>query len=172
MCASLIKKYVLMLSFVVLVSSAFAQQNAIKIHSGNILPSRFKVQYERRLSDKFSVGAIGSLFINNFRGYRIEPFGRFYVGGESVVFDGMFVQVKGHYTYVTDNSPMKELTKEYGASLCVGYQRTFSSGITAEVFLGSRSSSKAYKNVSESAEMFNVLYCLPVDLGLSLGYAF
>lgn len=115
---------------------------------------------------------IGSVFINNFKGYRLEPYGRFYVGNNASVFDGMFFQLKGHYTYVTDNSPMKEITKEYGASMCVGYQTSFASGITAEFFIGSRSSKRTYKTVSESAELFKIFYCLPVDMGLSIGYAF
>lgn len=152
--------------------AAEAQTNMIKFHTGNIFPSRFKLQYERSLTNKFSVGAIGSIFIHNYFGYRVEPYTRMYLRKEAEAFKGPYFQVKGHYTWVTDKSPERELTKEYGSSLALGYQAVMTSGISFDFFIGSRMSLQAYKTVSESGEIFKLLYCLPVDMGVSIGYAF
>ena len=161
---------IIILFFLTLVGQA--QINMVKFHTGNFFPSRFKLQYERKLTDKASVGAIGSFFMHNYLGYRIEPYGRYYLGKNAVAFNGAYFQLKGHYTWVTDKSPERELTKEYGSSLAFGFQAVTTSGIGFDFFVGSRMSLQAYKTVSESAELFKLLYCLPVDLGVSIGYAF
>ena len=81
----------LLLVFISLTASA--QNNILKMHTGNFLPSRFKFQYERKLNEKLSSGVIGSFFMHNYLGYRIEPYSRYYLGSNSTTFDGLFFQV-------------------------------------------------------------------------------
>jgi hypothetical protein len=166
------KKLLIILGFILLNSEMFSQSNALKIHTGNLIPSRIKIQYERKLNDKFSVGAIGSLFYNNFKGYRLEPFARFYIGRASTFYNGMFFQLKGHFSYVNDNTINKELIKERGQSLGAGYQYTFSNNITVDFFLGYRASTRTTETISDSGLAFDLFYCFPIDMGISFGYAF
>jgi hypothetical protein len=162
-----------LLLFIFISLGVNAQKNIIKMHTGNFFPSRFKFQYERKLSEKLSTGAIGSFFMNNYLGYRIEPYARYYLGSKSTSFNGVFFQLKGHYTYVTDKSPEREIINEYGSSMCLGYEAvSSSSGLTFDFFIGPRFSQLAYKSISESTEIFKIFYCLPVDMGISVGYAF
>jgi hypothetical protein len=166
------KTMCLWILLVALSLSASAQMNIVKFHSGNFFPSRFKLQYERKLSDKFSVGAIGSFFMRNYLGYRIEPYSRIYLGKTSTTFNGMYFQLKGHYTWVTDKTPERELIEEYGTSMAIGYEKALASGLSFDFFVGSRMSNTPYNSISESSEIFKLLYCFPVDLGFSVGYAF
>jgi hypothetical protein len=161
---------VLLLVFISATTSA--QMNIVKMHTGNFFPSRFKFQYERKLSEKLSTGAIGSFFMNRYLGYRIEPYSRIYLGSNSTTFDGLFFQLKGHYTYVTDKTPEREIINEYGLSMSLGYQALSSSGITFDAFIGPRFSQKSYPSKSESSELFKLLYCLPLEMGIAVGYAF
>ncbi len=148
-----------------------AQDNMLKIHPLHILS--LKCEYERKLSDNWSIGAIGNGYFV-YSGFRVEPYLRYYLkpDEEKGVFAGPYIQGKFHYSRAIDRSAENELISEYGFGAAFGYQINLAANFNLDLFTGYRASVLRYPSSSESTTTFKTLYCSPWELGISLGYSF
>jgi len=147
----------LFLGAILLFNNMNAQVNNLKVHPLHLLRSKF--EFERKLSDNVSVGAIGSVFFL-YSGYRIEPYCRLYFmpANTKAAFTGTYLQIKGHYSKAIDKqTPENEVISEYGFSAALGYQIQFKNNITMDFFSGYRSSHTLYPSTTEASSMFSLL---------------
>lgn len=75
---------------------AYAQQNKgdlIKLDLG--LFNGIRVAYEKPIADAFSIGSAADFYYGGYSGFKIEPFARFYIGGQCP--EGLYLQ--GRFLY-------------------------------------------------------------------------
>jgi len=90
------RKFSLALIGVVYSLTILAQKgdgHILKLHLGVL--NKVKVAYEVPLSDVFSVGATGGDYFLKYPGLKLEPFLRYYIGGEAP--SGLYLQARGAY---------------------------------------------------------------------------
>lgn len=172
-----------------------AQNNIVRFSPLATIKLKAKVHYERGLTDKISAGAIGSYFFGAYPGFRIEPFGRYYISDEAL--SGFYGQLKGHYSAnsititTTSGSAVvntwKHSFSEYGFAFNLGYQVLMGSNknVALDIFTGYRYSSLRYIDNVDSATLtteeaenqaaelaYRLLHSNLFDLGFSIGYKF
>lgn len=101
---------VLLFLFILSQNLLNAQDNKaglIKLDLGLI--GKVRMAYENSIGNSFSIGVAGNYYYGSYDGFKIEPFARFYVGGESP--EGLYLQ--GRYLYGNFKSTFTHYASQY-----------------------------------------------------------
>ncbi|MEN9697048.1 MAG: hypothetical protein RLZ56_469 [Bacteroidota bacterium] len=101
--------------------------------------NKIRLTYEHPLSTTFTTGASGDFYYGTFPGFKLEPFARFYMGGEAP--DGLYLQARFLYgsfnkdfiyyatgvgnpnsNYYLETLYQKKSVSSMGGGLDLGYQ--------------------------------------------------
>jgi hypothetical protein len=183
---------VLSLTFSVTASAQKDKGNILKLHIGVL--NKIKLAYEVPVSDVFSFGSTAAYYFGSYPGFKVEPFARFYIGGEAP--SGLYLQAKGAYgsfnpeliffapNFFSNASAIieKKSVSSVGGGLDLGYQ--WLSGkkknIAIDISLGAQimkdiNSSITKNNITYTSENIGFLTTGPGGLfnpKLSIGYRF
>ncbi len=169
----MIKKTILLCAFALTFSGLLAQENTLK--AGAII-GNLGVQYERSLSDHFSVvgqigysritTSIGSLDLTSDGiGYYVE--GRYYFSSKKDLMEGWHIGPFYNRIDTEGDNGLETNISSFG--LATGYQWVFRSKLTLEIIFGG-GSLDIDSNIQE-IEFLGDIGFLP-HLGLTLGYNF
>jgi hypothetical protein len=180
---------VLGLTFSVSASAQKDKGNILKLHIGVL--NKIKVAYEVPVSDVFSFGSTAAYYFGSYPGFKVEPFARFYIGGEAP--SGLYLQAKGAYgsfnpelifwsPSLTASFIEKKSVSSVGGGLDLGYQWLSgkNKNIAIDISLGAQfmkdiNSSIIKNNVEYSSANIGFLTTGPGGIfnpKLSIGYRF
>jgi hypothetical protein len=179
------KNFVTAAAFLLFAWAAGAQtsgKNALKMNPISLLVKTGNVAYERAVSPKTSV-QLGAFYsgvgLNDFKyaGWGVTPEVRFYLGAKSAALNGAYVAPFARYQNFAIRD--EELKTEgsfstLGGGAIVGWQRTFSSGFTLDLFAGPSMSKIRFKDAADEDdfEVSGSMKGVGLRTGITLGFSF
>ena len=171
-------------AFILVSVAASAQtnhKNALKMNPLSLLVKTGNIAYERAVSPKTSVqlgGFYSVVGLNDFKyaGWGVTPEVRFYLGKKSEVLNGAYVAPFARYQNFTIRD--EELKTEgsfstKGGGVVVGWQRTWASGFTLDLFAGPSASKISFKDDAEDDfEVSGSMKGAGLRTGITLGFSF
>lgn len=165
------KKNLVILTILFLTSySSFAQKqegNILKLHLGVL--NKIKLTYEVPVSDVFSFGATAAYYFMKYPGWKLEPFARYYIGGEAPT--GLYLQARGAYGIFNpeliyyapgflggnfDAITEKKNVSSMGGGLDLGYQ--WLSGRNKNIAIDISLGAQIMKDINRTITRNNVAY--------------
>lgn len=164
------RKILLFLSFSILYSFVFSQENANSIIKADVtITNKLRATYEKPMSEKLSIGGSLSIYYGAFPGVKIEPFARYYFGSECP--QGLYAQGRallGSYSYEFDYWSegglffgdlivRKKNFFAYGVGLDLGYQWLSgkNKNIAIDLSLGIQLSNDINHSIVENGVKYN-----------------
>jgi hypothetical protein len=169
-------------------------QSVVRFSPLSLIKGKAKVHYEYG-TGKIGVGVIAAGYYGLYPGFRVQPYGRFYITDEAL--KGFYVQPKFHFSMnkydqlnrdedglLLEGTSEKDFS-EYGFSMAIGWQFLLgdNENIVIDVFTGYRGSNLHNKDFSslETQEetsnaaneyLYSLLHSNKFDMGLSIGFKF
>jgi len=165
------KKTFLSLTLLLIVAiTSFAQKqegHILKLHIGVL--NKIKLNYEVPVSDVFSFGSTAAYYFGSYPGWKLEPFARYYIGGEAP--SGLYLQARGAYGMFNptliyyapgfiggnlDAITEKKNVSSMGGGLDLGYQ--WLSGKQKNIAIDISLGAQVMQNINGTVTKNNVTY--------------
>lgn len=178
------KTYLVFLALL-LSTLAFAQtvpKNAVKFNPLSLLVLTGNVSYERALSHNLSVqlgGFYSAAGLNDhkYQGFGIVPEIRFYVAGQHLPLNGLFLAPFGRYQNLSVTNKTignKADITTLGGGAVAGYQKHWESGFLLTVFAGPSFNKIQFRNDNQKDDfdLQTGMNGFGLRTGLTLGFSF
>lgn len=170
------------LLFALAAAAQTTHKNALKMNPISLLVKTGNIAYERAVSPKASVqlGAFYSgVSLNDFKyaGWGATPEVRFYLGARSEALNGVYVAPFARYqNFAIRDEELKSKARfsTVGGGAVVGWQRSFASGFTLDLFAGPSLSRIHFKDSADEDD-FDISGSMKgagLRTGLTLGFSF
>lgn len=156
--------------------------NAVKINPLSLIFATGNVAYERATApnQSFQLGVFYSgLSIGGvkYTGFGVTPEYRFYIGGQKVAMNGVYVAPFARYQNYTlkDDQGDKATLSTFGGGATIGWEKAWSSGFVLDLFAGPSYNSGTVKDSDGGDATFSVnagISGFTVRTGITIGFAF
>jgi hypothetical protein len=160
----------------------YAPKNAVKINPLSLFVTTGNISYERAVSQNKSI-QLGAYYSGiglgdfKYQGYGITPEFRVYFGAKSTALNGVYVAPFARYQNfsISDKETKDKATFEsIGGGAIMGWQKSWQSGFTLDIFAGPSYSNIQFKDKTQEDD-FDVKFGMKgfgLRTGISLGVSF